>query len=270
MGKIFLINPIVENQSKEIIQSLQQEAENEFLERFSSKRSMEIESFNESEDLIHTEGRIVVKIDMDSKDSWTFTDGLKIEYRRRFNNLNRSQTEPVNAIAISGEGINPGSEILIHFNGINDSNRIHDYKETTDTIRYYSIHKEMCFAWHDGNDWIPLEPYDFALRIFKPYEGAISGIQPTLIKDTLFVTSGELKDKVVKTIKASDFEIVFQGKDGREKSLIRFRPFGDEKNKREEEAIAILHDETEKVLSGELLVGYSVSDAKKLNLLWQK
>jgi len=68
----------------------------------------------------------------------------------------------------------------------------------------------MCFAWHDGKDWQPLKPFDFALRIFKPYKGAIQGIEPTLINDTLFVTSGELKGKAVKTIKASDYQIVFQ------------------------------------------------------------
>ena len=67
---------------------------------------------------------------------------------------------------------------------------------------------------------------------------------------------------MVKTLVACDYQIIYQGKNGREENLIRFRPMGDPKNKREEEAIAILNDETKKVLSGEYLIGFTTSDAK--------
>ena len=58
-------------------------------------------------------------------------------------------------------------------------------------------------------EWNPIEPFATALRVFRPYEGVIEGIPPTQLKNALFVTSGDLKGKVVSTIKASDYCIVF-------------------------------------------------------------
>ncbi len=40
--------------------------------------------------------------------------------------------------------------------------------------------------------------------------------------------------KVVATLKAVDYEVIFQDTNGRENRIIRFRPFGDPKTKREE------------------------------------
>lgn len=234
---------------------------------YTQQRESDIKKLSEEDGLRHVDGKVVIKIDLDGKDSWTFESGLKIEYRRRFDNLNQREVSPVNAIVISGEGIIKNSEILIHPNAIHDSSRIFDYKDSNDRIRYYSIHSDMCFAWHDGKEWLPLEPYDFALRIFEPYKGFLIGIEPKQLPDTLYVTTGKLKGTVVKTLKACDYEIVFMDKNGREGNLIRFRPFGDKKNKREEEAIAGLHYLTDKVNKGELLVGREVKDAKPLNEL---
>jgi len=265
MGKHFLVNPSVGFQDKSVINEVREEKENLYKTLFTQKRETDNKKLTEADSLKHIAGRVVVKIDIDSKDSWTFEDGTKIEYKRRFNNFNTRETNPVNAIVISGENIIAGAEILIHPNAIHDSNRIFNYKDSNDSIRYYSIHNDMCFAWHDGNEWQPIAPYEFALRIFKPYEGLIANIEPEQIKDVLWVTTGELKDKAVKTLIACDYQIVYQGKNGREQSLIRFRPFGDEEKKREEEAICILDYITEKVLSGKYLVGITISDAKQLN-----
>ncbi len=250
--------------SKQENAKLRLDKEKEERERYKRKIENEAQKLQGEDNLIHVEGKVVIKIDMDSKDSWTFQNGMKIEYRRRFNNLNVRETSPVNAITISGENINKGAEILIHPNAVQDSYRIFDYKDSVDTIRYYSIPIDMCFAWHDGNDWCPLPPYAFALNVYKPYEGILTGIEPTQLKDTLFVLTGELQNKVVKTIPFSSYIIVFQGKNGREQQIIRFRPFGDEKNGREEEAVAVLNDVTEKVLKGMFIVGISISDAKKI------
>ena len=224
------------------------------------------EKISQVDNLKHVYGRVVVKIDEQYKNSWKFSDGTQIRYERGFNNFNRRQTSPTNAIVISGENIPAGVEILVHPNAVHDSNRIFNYKDSNDDIKYYSIHTDMCFAWYDGKSYKPLPPYEFALRVFKPYEGKLSGIEPEQMKDTLFVTSGDLKGKVVSTLKASDYEIVFQNRDGKEGNLIRFRPFGDKEKQREEEAVAILEHVTEKVLKGEYLVGISLSDAKQINL----
>lgn len=264
MSKYFLVNPNIQNQDKEVLEDVRRGKEISMNDTFVQQREKDSQKLSQKDNLKHVKGRVIVKVDIDSKDSHTFADGTKIEYARRFNNLDRNHTQPVNAIVISGEGIKKGAEIIVHFNSIHDSNRIFDYKDGNDKIQYYSIHEGMCFAWHDGKEWLPLPPYDFGLRVFQPYEGKLYGIAPKLLKDTLFVTTGGLKNKTVKTISHSDMQIVFQDKNGREGNLIRFRPFGDEKNQREEESIAVLEDITDKILSGEYLIGMNSRDAKSI------
>lgn len=214
-------------------------------------------------------GRVIVSVDRESKNSWKFEDGTVIRYERDFNNLNRRETQPVNATVISGDNIAAGAQILIHPNASSETNQIHNYQKlsgevTGSDIGYYSIPEEMCFAWLDGESWKAIAPYETALRVFIPYRGVIEGIEPSVLKDTLYVTSGELKGMVVATLKACDYQIVFQDVNGREGNLIRFRPYGDEKTKREPEAIAILNEATMMVNSGEYYVGITVSDAKPI------
>jgi hypothetical protein len=214
--------------------------------------------------LKHVERRVVVKVDLAYKNSHTFADGTTIRLERQYNNFNVRETHPVNCIVISGENIQSEAEILVHPHAIHDSNKIFDYKDSNDNVGYYSIPVDMCFAWFDGVGWQPIPPYDFALRVFIPYTGQLADIEPTQLKDTLYVTTGELKGHVVKTLIACDYQIVFQGRDGREGNLIRFRPFGDEKSKREEEALCLLNDITEKVNNGEYYVGITTSDCKPI------
>ena len=89
------------------------------------------------------------------------------------------------------------------------------------------------------------------------------GIEPTIVKDVLYITTGEFKDNVVHVLKAADYEIIYQGKDGREERVIRCRHFEDDYNEKEE-LVAIAHDLTDKVKSGELLIGLSTKDAKQI------
>lgn len=225
----------------------------------------------EEDSLIHSDGRVVVKLDMHNKYFWTFENGTKIRYERNFNEFNRRKTQPVNCTVISGEGIPKDAEMLVDHNAFHESNRITDYKnsfenDNSDRVRYFAVPVYECYAWRVGKEeWKPMPPFEFALRVFKPYEGVLHGIEPTVMKDTLFVTSGELKNNVVKTLKGCDYQIIFANDKGTESYLIVFRPFGDLKRNMEEEAIAILHEETEKVNNGKLLVGYELADAKPLN-----
>jgi len=262
MSKYFVVSPSIKLQDKEVINKLRQEQEVVLSDVFSQKRELDNQKLKDEDTLRHIEGKVIVKVDVDGKDSWTFENGQKIEYKRRFNNFNQRETQPVNAFVISGEGMKKGSEILIHANSIHDTNRIFDYKEDNKSVQYFSIQNEMCFAWYDEDkkEWQPLPPYELALRVFEPYDGIITNIEPKQLKDTLFVLSGEFKNKVVRTLVACDYQIIYQGKNGREQSLIRFRPSGTEE--REAEAIAILDEITEKVLSGKLLIGFTTSDAK--------
>jgi len=222
--------------------------------------------------LKHTEGRVVVRVDREKKNYHTFADGTKIRVERQFDNFNRRETQPTNAIVVSAKGIPEGAEILVHPNAPEENNRIYDYtplsgEEVASHVKYYSIPKDQCFAWRNENQWKPIPPFELALRVFKPYKGLLTGVEPTQLKDVLFVLTGDLKGKVVKTIKAADYEIVFQDSNGQEGRLIRFRPNCDEKTKREPEAIAILHSETNLVNGGKLLVGLSKSDCKTINEL---
>lgn len=219
--------------------------------------------------LNHVYGRVVISCDLEAKNWHTFSDGTKIRRERQFNELNRRITEPVNAIVISDENIPKGSEILIHPNATHDSNRIFNHsqlsgKDEGSSIRYYSIPESQCFIWRDGNEWKALPPYETGLRIFEPYRGILHGIDHKLIKDCLYVTSGDLKGKVVKTLKACDYEIIFQNVNGQESRIIRFRPNGCEKTNRDPEAIAIMEELTDKVFDGELLVGIEIKDAKPI------
>lgn len=224
-------------------------------------------------ELKHIEGRVIISVDLEAKNWHTFSNGTKIRRERQFNELNRRITEPVNAIVISGDNIPAGSEILIHPNCTHDVNRIFNYKklsgnEEASDVKYYSVREQDCFLWlGEEGEWKPLRPYETALRVFKPYKGILDGIDPTVVKDVLYVTSGDLKGQVVKTLKACDYQIVFQDTNGQEGNVIRFRPNGDEAHDREPEAIAILHDYTKKVKSGEYLVGIEVRDAKQINEL---
>jgi hypothetical protein len=214
--------------------------------------------------------KVIISVDHESKNSHTFEGGLKIRLERDWNNLNRRETQPVNAIVVSGENIKPGSEILIHPNVTHDTNKIFNYTQLSgkvegSDIKQYSVPIDKCYAWYDEDElcWKPLKGFDFALRVYKPYIGPIEGIDPNLVPDVLYVTTGEFKGQVVHTLKACDYEMIFQGRDGREDRIIRFRHFPGEDNDREE-VIAVSEYLTDEVNEGRLIVGLSPTTAKEV------
>lgn len=221
--------------------------------------------------LKHVEGRIIVQVDIEKKNSHKFSNGTEIRLERKYNEFNRRITEPVNAIVISAENIPAGSEILIGHNALHEVNKITDYKklaggeDANNSIRYYSLPEDDCYAWldTDGN-LMPMKNFEFAFRVFKSYKGILTGIEPSLVNNVLYITTGELAGNVCHVLKASDYTIIYQGKEGREKQVIRCRHFS-EKYDDKQEIIAIAHGLTEKVNSGELLIGLYVKDAKPLN-----
>lgn len=219
--------------------------------------------------LAYVKDRVIVSIDMEYKNSVTFKDGTKIRLERRFDNFDMKYVQPVNATVLAAKNIPEGAEILIHHNSTHAVNEILNYKQVSGTdiasdIKYFSIPIADCFAWRNDNEWQPLPGFDFALRVFKPYIGVIEGIEPTKIKDVLYVTTGEYKGQVVITLKSSDYEMIFQDVTGREGNLIRFRSSENVKEQRECEVIAIHDQYTEMVHSGSLLVGLSKNNCKKL------
>lgn len=213
--------------------------------------------------------RVIIKVDLESKNSHTFKDGTKIKLERVYDNFNMRYVKPVNAEVVSAKDIPEGAEILIHHNATHDTYKIFNYlrptAEASSNMQYFSIPVEECFLWRNkkGESWNALNNFITGLRIFAPYNGPLEGIAPTLLKNKVYVTSGELTGKVVNTVISSDYEIIYQGDDGTEDRIIRLRyyPDGNDRN----EVIAVDNEMTQKVINGDILIGYSISDAKKLN-----
>ena len=221
----------------------------------------------------HTEGRVIVSVDIENK-NWTNITGegnkeIKIRLERQWNQLNRRISEPVNAFVISSDFMPIGAEVLIHHNSLHDVNRLFNFNKLSgqseaSDIKYYSLPETECFIYRekDSPKWKPCKNFETALRVFKPYDGILLGIEPKEIKNKLYITSGEYKGQVACVLKGCDYQIVYQGVSGREENIIRLRHF-QESNPREE-IVAIDHDMTEQVNNGNLLIGITVSDAKKL------
>lgn len=215
--------------------------------------------------------RVIIKVDLESKNSHTFKDGTKIKLERVYDNFNMRYVKPVNAEVVDAKDIPSGSEILIHHNATHDTYKIFNYQrpttEASSDIQYFSIPIEECFMWRKekGSLWNALNNFVTALRIFKPYKGMLEGIEPEVMNNKLFITSGELKGRAVNTVISSDYEIIYQNDDGTEGRIIRLRyyPDGNDRN----EIIAINDNMTELIEKGDLWVGYSKSDAKQLKEL---
>ena len=212
--------------------------------------------------------RVIIKVDLESKNSHTFKDGTKIKLERVYDNFNMRYVKPVNAEVVDAKDIPAGAEILIHHNATHDTYKIFNYQrpttEASSDIQYFSIPIEECFMWREGKGsiWNALNNFVTALRIFKPYKGMLQGIEPEVMNKKIYITSGELKGRPVNTVISSDYEIIYQNDDGTEGRIIRLRYFPDGNDRNE--IIAINDNMTELVESGELLVGYNKSDAKQL------
>ncbi len=221
--------------------------------------------------LTHVYNRVVVSVDMERKNSHTFQDGTTIRLERKYNEFNQRITQPVQGIVISAENIPDGSELLFSHNATHDSNRIFNYtplsgSDIASDIRYFSIPEADCYAWRDkGGELKPMKDFAFGLRVFKPYTGFLTGIESEILKDVLYMTTGHLKGNVCMTLKACDYQIIFQNEDGREESVIRLRHSEERKYFEREELIGIRHDLTEQVNEGKLIVGLSISDAKPIS-----
>lgn len=269
MSKHFVVNPSKEDFDRGALAKSQLEEKLIHETVKSVREKANDKAMSRQETLKWIAGRVMVKLDVEAKNWHTFEDGTKIRRERKYNEFNMRVVQPVNATVISAEYIPCGTQILISHNAIHDTNKIFDYQklsgeeEATD-IRYYSIPEEDCYAWLDlDGTWKPLKNFEFGLRVFEPYKGILEGIEPAQIKDTIYVTTGDLAGNIVGTLKAADYQIVYQDKTGREGNLIRFRHSSDENFEREEVAY-INHELTEKLKAGELLVGLTPTDAKTI------
>lgn len=212
--------------------------------------------------------RVIVKIDLQKKNFHTFSNGQQIRLERGWNNLNKRETQPVNAIVIWGQNIPEGSEILAHHNSVHPVNECFNFKSLSGELfasseKVFSLPIAMCYLYKHNDKWLPLKGYATALRVFKTYEGRLSGIAPKLLKDTLYITSGKDKGYIFNTVRASDYQIIFQDINGQEGNVIRCRHFEDEENDREE-LISKNYYLTDKLNDGKVWIGLTSTDAKPL------
>jgi hypothetical protein len=222
--------------------------------------------------LKYVDGRIITKVDITQKNGYTFEDGTVIELVRNVDNFDRKYTQQVLGVVMSAENIPKDALVLFHHNSVHETYEVLNHSQLSGSeiasgIKIYSIMERDCFFWKMPNEdeWHPTQHYETALRVFQPYNGLLNGIEPKLIKNCLYVTSGEMKGQIVQTVEAADYCITFRDPTtGRDKEIIRFRPFGIEEEQREPEAVAILSELTKKAKQGKLLIGLTKSDAKPL------
>ena len=215
-------------------------------------------------------GRVIISIDSEYKNSHTFSNGLKIRLEREWDNLNRREVAPVNAIVLEAENIPIGAEVIVHHNSNHPVHELFNYKKLdglgiASNIKHYSIPETDCYLFRMGDKWLPCKGFATALRCYIPYSGVLENIKPTRLKSRLLITSGEFKDKVCIVEHGADYQMVFQGIDGREVNVIRLRHFEDIEAEREE-IMAIDHFYTNEYLNGRLLVGLSAEHCELINI----
>jgi len=217
-------------------------------------------------------GRLLIKCDRDFKNNHTFQSGLTIRLERNVNNLNHRETMPVQGELLAPYMDAPiGSTIIFHPNSIHPSNEIYNHSELSgeeiaSNIGIYAIPESECYLWKskDMTDYQPIKGYAIGLRVFEPYNGILQGIPHKKIPNTLFVKSGIYKNKIVRTVKASDYEMVFRNQEGREERIIRFRTYYPTYNEREE-VLFIEEKLTTDLFNKKLLVGLTETDCEEIN-----
>lgn len=217
----------------------------------------------------HVIGRVLCRIDLEQKNFVTFSNGQTIRLERDRENFDRTYTQQVLGTVIDAENIPSGALVLCNHNCCHDSYKVFNTgqlsgEEIAGKVFIFSIPETEVYLWKTDGEWMPTKGFAIGLRLFEPYKGIIQGIEPKKIKNTLYITSGELAGKVVRTLKACDYVIIFRNEQGRDESILRCRHFENEENEREE-IVAIDHGATKKVLKGDYLIGLEPSDCKTLN-----
>jgi hypothetical protein len=218
--------------------------------------------------------RVILLCDLNKKNWHSLGEGLNFKLNRDIEQLNYRIKNNVNGIVVSDNGKIPkGAEVIFNYLCLHDVNRIFGLDEDIefDDVHYYSIMESDCYIWRENKDqeWQSCLGYCLAEKVFTPYKGSFIGVEPTELKDYAYITSGDLKGKVVKVLKGSLYEMVFQQENNREGNIIRIRHWDNEFNEREE-IVAISHELTDQVNKGELLVGLTPSKAKTYNKNTQK
>jgi len=217
-------------------------------------------------DIKATWNNVVIKVDTEKKSVHTFSDGTAIKLERGWNNFNLREVNPVQGIVIdcSNDDVPVNSEILFQHTCFHPTYELFNIKrgsgeDIASPYRYFSVPITLCFAWRkQGGEWQPMKGFLITTRVFEPYKGLLE-MPPKLVPQRLYVKEGELKGNIVITLKNCDYEIVFQGDNGRENYLIS--------TKLEDEVIAIDDNLNKKYKKGQILIGRTVDEAKPIKLM---
>ena len=215
-----------------------------------------------------TYGRVLLKVDTQQKNKHTFDNGVTIQLERDVENLDKKYTAQTLGECVHSEYIPVGAMVLFHHNSLHPVNEIQNHSQLSGEniasgIKIYSVPEVECYLWKMPGSftWNSTKGFCTALRVFEPYKGTLNGIEPTKIKNVLYLTSGEYQWYVVHTVKAADYPVTFRNETGKDETIIRCRHFENEENEREE-IIGIAQDLTEKLKNKQLLIGLEPKDAK--------
>ncbi len=218
-------------------------------------------------DLKATWGNIIVAIDIYKKDKHRFSNGIEIQLERNWNNFNMIERNPIQGMVVDWYGDVPREtdkriEIIFQHTVYHDSYRIFNSANASkemDDIRYYSVPIDLCYFWrYEGEEWQPMPNCLITTRVWKPYKGFLI-MPPTQIKERLYVLEGEFKGNIVVTSKNCDYEVIFQGDNGKQAYIISTRADRDE-------ILAIDNGLTELYNNGDILIGRTADEAKQVEM----
>lgn len=216
---------------------------------------------------------ILIAIDIHNKEIYNITDDIQIQLERSYN-FNLREDSVSTGVLIDGGNMPKGCSILFHHNAKTSGHDIEGAdlltpEQVKKGFKAYNLPLDMCYFYFDKGDWQPCQDIVRTLRLYTPYVAPLGGLvlpdsftKPQLIEGRLLVINGiddwedckvDISRNVFIVTKYADYEMLYHNEKNKEASVIRTRA---------RELVAIDGELTEKVLSGEILVGVSDTDCK--------
>lgn len=215
----------------------------------------------------HVGKNVIIKMDVTQKTKYALTEKVVIEIIRNFN-FNQREDRASFGYVVDGEGFKSDVECVCHYLALEPNYTIENEtilteKEKREGFKVMSLPIDMVFATNDGNGWIPCKDFLITERIFLPYNGNLTGIEPQEVKNRMYVVAGydeegliDLSGKCVVTLENAAYHVIWHNTEHREESLIRTRG---------REVTAIDEGMTMGVNEGKYLIGLSANNCSTLN-----
>lgn len=221
--------------------------------------------------LRHAPHKVLIEVDITQRNSYRFANGTELVMFPKTDQFDKRFWAATSGIVVSADDMPAGSEVLIEHNSCEPTNAVVEYENANPNIKLFSVPEMEVYAWRSPhyNEWVATKYYAIGLHVYKPYKGILQNIKAEVIKNTLLILSGELKDKVVHILKNGEYTIVYQDRNGKPNELlVTFNAPPEEQGDiiidAKQEVIAIDHSLTERWLNGELLAGLTHENAKSI------